>query len=332
MRAEWVEWTNEQAAAEWDACLGECADANVYQAYRWGQFKGSRWVVQRGSVRIDGADAAMAQCLVRQVEALRLVMMWVPGGPVGTADGRRVLPDVLRRRYHGWRLCVRMNAVAEPGVDELAGLTAAGWTRPAARLAPGHTIHLDLTPEQPVRRAALTSNWRHNLTRGEHRTPTIRLWRAEEPLEPVYAVYQEMLRYKRLRPSITLDELRAIRTLWGSDLMLMVALTDHHVPCAIRACLRTGARAQDFLAAVSPEGRRRYAAYPLLWRLLEQARAAGARLYDLNGVDPQGASSVFNFKRGLGGRVVPMVGEWEWATASWLRWGINAAVRVWGPA
>ena len=122
-----------------------------------------------------------------------------------------------------------------------------------------------------------------------------------------------------------------IRTLWGMDMLLAVALTEQGRPCAVRACIRTGRRAQDFLAAVSPEGRERYAAYPVLWRLLEAARASGARLYDLNGVDPQRAAGVFNFKRGLGGDLVPLVGEWEWATAAWLRWGVNAAVRWGGP-
>lgn len=327
MTAEWVEWTPAEASGDWDRRLSAYADFNLYQAYRWGEFKRRQWLVHRGGVRINGAPAAMAQWLVRELPALRLAVIWIPGGPVGTPDGRRLLLQALRQRYRGWRLCVRMNALAEPCAEELAGLTASGWRRPAARLAPAQTIHLDLTPEEPARRAALAANWRHNLIRGQRRTPAIRTWEAHEPLEPVYAVYQEMLRYKGLRSALTCDELQAIRALWGPDMTLVVALTEQGTPCALRACIRTGARAQDFLAAVSPEGRRRYAAYPVLWRLLELARAQGAHLYDLNGVDPEGAAGVFNFKRGLGGRLVPLIGEWEWATAAWLRWGVNAAVR-----
>jgi len=327
MTAEWVEWTAAEASATWDTRLAAFSDCNAYQAYRWGEFKRRRWLVRRGSVLINGAPVAMAQCLVREFGAPKVALVWVPGGPVGASEGRRLLPQLLRQRYRGWRLCVRMNALAEPCAEELAALTAEGWVRPRARLAPSHTIHLDLAPEEPARRSALTANWRHNLTRGERRTPTIRAWGADEPLEPVYAVYQDMLRYKGLRPSMSCKDLQAIRSLWGPDFTLVVALTEQGRPCAVRAFIRTHDRAQDFLAAVSAAGRERYAAYPVLWRLLELARSGGVRLYDLNGVDPEGAPGVFNFKRGLGGRLVPLVGEWEWATAAWLRLGVNLAVR-----
>ena len=64
-----------------------------------------------------------------------------------------------------------------------------------------------------------------------------------------------------------------------------------------------------------------------MWRLLGLAREQGVRLYDMNGADPQGAAGIFNFKQGLGGRIVPLLGEWEWAPSRLLQWGTNLMIR-----
>lgn len=328
MAIAWREWTDSEAAARWDAQLAAWPDHTLYQGYRWGEFKRRcGWEVRRGEVLLDGQRSAMAQCLVRECSPLRLVMLWVPGGPVGRLAGRVAFRDAIQQRYGGWRMWARAHMLGEARDGEPQAFTDAGWRRPAVRLSASHTLHLDLTAEEAVRRAALTSNWRHNLARGERRHYQIEPWESDRPLKPVYAVYHAMTRLKGIPAAMSLADLELVRSVFGRAFALGVARDDHGQPCAMRAFIRTGDRAQDFMAAVSEDGRKRYANYPLTWQLLEWAHQQGVRLYDLNGAVPGGAAGVFNFKRGLGGRLVPLVGEWEWATAAWLRWSVNLAIR-----
>ncbi len=329
--AEWVEWTEADARATWDATLTTLPDYNIYQSYCWGEFKRRQgWVVRRGSVVLDGVMVAMGQCLIREAPAIKVAVVWLPGGPVGTAAGWIRFGEALQRRYQGWRLYLRMHPLAEESSNDIGLLQAAKWHRPRVRLAPRDTFHVCLTSDEPSRYAALSSNWRHNLKRGMQRGHVIEPWGFAQPLEPIYDVVREAARLQRIRRPLSLEDLKMMREMLQEQLVLMVALGDDGKPCAIRAFARIGARAQDVLAGVSAHGRKRYANYPLMWRILERARRQGATWYDLNGADPDGATGVYNFKKGLGGRLVSRMGEWEWAGAKWLRMGMRVVITLRG--
>lgn len=324
---EWDEWSDAEAATSWDATVGSLPEHSVYQAYGWGEYKRrAGWQVRRGVVLIDGARAATAQCLVREVRLARLVVVWVPGGPAGSVPGRLHLGRALRRRYRGWSLCLRANIVAEKRAVDDAEMRAAGWVPADVRVGGPLTFHLDLTQPEAERRAALHANWRHNLRRGEARSAETRVWGAGDPIEPVYDVYRQMIDLKRLAAAMGLADLQALRGAFGCDFTLVVSAERDGTLSAVRGCARIGSRGYDLLAAVTPVGRRTYASYVAMWRLLDAVRAQGVRLYDVSGADPGAAGGVYNFKRGLAGRRVSMVGEWEWSTSRLLRWGVNRAL------
>jgi len=48
--------------------------------------------------------------------------------------------------------------------------------------------------------------------------------------------------------------------------------------------------------------------------------------YDLGGIDPHENPGVYKFKRQTGARPIEFLGEWDWATSSWLRWLGNWAI------
>lgn len=323
---EWVEWPETASAEAWDTALVALPDHTIFQAHAWGEYKRRRgWSVRRGQVAIDGRPGGMAQCLVREIRIARVAIVWVPGGPAGGAASRIHLGAALRRRYRGWLLCLRANFMAERQPGDDGRLVEAGWA--PARVRVGHpvTFHLDLRTDLEARRAALHGNWRHNLRRGERRDILVKPWPATDPLEAVHAIYREMSGLKGVAPTMSLGDLEALRGELGPSFTLAAALDRDGTVVAVRGFAGVGARAHDMIAAVSRVGRALYATYPLTWRLLELARSQGAGLYDLGGADLVGAPGVYNFKKGLGGREVEMIGEWEWATSRLLRWGVNRA-------
>jgi lipid II:glycine glycyltransferase (peptidoglycan interpeptide bridge formation enzyme) len=91
--------------------------------------------------------------------------------------------------------------------------------------------------------------------------------------------------------------------------------------------LTFGARAFLMLPATGPEGRRIGAGYAMHARLFDELRRRGMASVDMGGLDPRSRMhDVDRFKVGFGAGVVEYVGEWEWASASWLRWLVNGGV------
>src|SRR6185295_651974 len=62
-----------------------------------------------------------------------------------------------------------------------------------------------------------------------------------------------------------------------------------------------GDTAVYLLGASSQAGREQKAAYLLQWQAIQRARAAGARFYDLGGIDPAENPGVHQFKSRMGG-------------------------------
>jgi hypothetical protein len=324
---DWVEWSEAEAAGAWDRALLDQPEHSLYQAYGWGEYKRrAGWAVRRGAVLVDGAVAALAQCLVREIRVARLAIVWVPGGPAGTALGRLHLPHALRRRYRGWSLWLRAHVVAERRHGDETAMRGMGWRPASVRVGHALTFRLDLAPDETQRRRALHGNWRHNLARGEERKHDLRVWVEGEPLEAVHAVLGEIAGLKGIPSALGLDDLCALRAALGPAFTLVASIDTDGSPSAVRGFGRLGARAWDLVAATSAAGRRTYASYLVMWRLLEMAHHQGAREYDLSGADPVNAPGVYNFKRGLGGPAVSMLGEWDWTTNRLVGWAADRVV------
>ena len=323
---EWAEWSDADAAADWDTAIVRLPNHTYYQAYGWGEFKRRHgWIPRRATILVDGEVAAMVQCLVREIRVARTVLTWIPGGPAGR-DGLLVLGEALRRRYRGWLRWVRINGAYEAEPVHGRGLLEAGWRRAGVRVGHPFTFQLDLTLDPARRRAALSQNWRHNLTRGERRGGRVVEWGSHDSLERAYRIYLETVERKGVRQSLALSDLEAFRTVFGSAFTLAVAVDDAGDPTAMRGFIRLGARADDVVSGVSGDGRRRYANYLLTWRLLDLAEEQGVATYDLGGADAVAAQGVHAFKQGLGGREVELVGEWEWHNNRYLGWAIGRTI------
>jgi hypothetical protein len=323
---EWSEWSDADAAARWDAEIMRLSNHTYYQAYGWGEFKRRhRWTPRRATILVDGRVGAMVQCLVREVRIARVAMVWIPGGPVGE-HALVVLGEALRRRYRGWLFWVRINGAFEamPGSHE--ELIDSGWHRADVPMGHPFTFQVDLTEDREQRRAALSQNWRHNLTRGERRGGRVVTHASGDPLDRAHRIYRDNIERKGLRQSWTLADIEALRALCPRNFALAMAVDDDDQPTAMRGFMQFGARADDFISGVSDDGRHRYANYLLTWRVIELAGERGAQTYDLGGADAAAAEGVHSFKRGLGGRGVTLVGEWEWHNSRCLGWVIGGTI------
>ncbi len=311
----WRAWTKDDAA--WDAALSAVPGANSFQTSAWARHKADfGWRRVRVFAGPEVQPLAAAQALVKSAPGgARLI--WSRGGPVGDPvlwDGglRAALAAAAGGVLSYGRVCsYRALDAAIP-----AAMGDAGWTRPARPLDRNRTYLLDLTPEPAALKEGLSSNWRHNLKRGETRAPAFD-WADADPAE-METVYREMETLKGLAPQHRADELGSLRRALGPQLLLKRAVVDGKT-VALRACAVFGGSAVDLLAASTAQARKVYASYALLWALILEARRRGATTYDLGGADPDAARGVADFKGGLGAKAADTVGEWDFARPAFLR-------------
>jgi len=95
---------------------------------------------------------------------------------------------------------------------------------------------------------------------------------------------------------------------------------------SLLGCLVLGNRACALFWATNERGRELHASYAIFWALVQHCKRIGIASYDLAGIDPVANPGVYRFKRASGAAPVEFLGEWDWASPSWLRWLGNWAI------
>ncbi|MBI2385616.1 MAG: peptidoglycan bridge formation glycyltransferase FemA/FemB family protein [Elusimicrobia bacterium] len=307
--------------AEWDAALAALPGANAFQSSAWARHKAdSGWRPARAL-----ADGAAAQALSKDLPGGGR-LLWARGGPVGEpALWTPALRETLAAAAGGSFTYGRVCSYREADDASDRALRAAGWQRPATPLDRNMTYLLDLTPEPDALLAGLSTNWRHNLKRGQARAEASP-WSEPDPVE-MEKVYKAMEALKGLPPQHRAGELGSMARALGGSFLLRRAVVDGRT-VALRACAVFGTSAVDLLAAATEEARKVYASYACLWSLVLESRRLGAKTYDLGGADPAAAPGVADFKKGLGARLVTTLGEWDFASPPVLRRPAGALIAL----
>jgi hypothetical protein len=302
--------------AAWDAALARLPGANVFQSSAWARHKSDfGWRPLRALSGPAGSPLAAIQALVKTAGPARV--LWARGGPVGDpASWNAGLREVLLREAGGALAYGRVCSYREADAGAAAALDAAGWTPPERPLDRPSTYLLDLTPEDEALRAAQSTNWRHNLKRGEARA-VVAEWKDPDPAE-MESLYLSLESLKGLPPQHRASSLGSLVRALGPSLILKRAIVDGKT-VALRACAVFGESSVDLLAAAAGEARKVYASYALLWALILESKRRGARTYDLGGADAVAAPGVADFKKGTGARPIETLGERDFASPPFLR-------------
>lgn len=324
-RPEWVEWLGDDAA--WDRVVESSATPTLQQTTAWAAHRADAgW----SALRLATADgAAHAQVLLRRGPAASAVA-WVPGGPIGPLAGAHAGLARAVRDAAGARLAyVRINALREARDDDAAALAAGGWARVVRPLTSGTTMWLDLRAGLDALRDGLSTNWAHNLRRGEARNAGAGPW-TDATAPQIADLHREVAVTKGIALGAQVPDGATIASLLsrlGSRVVVHHCVDAQGATLAMRAAALVGDVAVDLLAATSAAGRKTYAAYAACWSLVAECVRRGATRYDLAGVDAVRNKGVYDFKRGTGAREVHSLGEWDAARPSVLRTPARRMIR-----
>lgn len=332
----WESLPESVSAEDWDRSLLAGEDRNVFQSFGWGEYKRAagweprRWIARDG----NGMVVAMAQVLTKSF-LHGVTVGWVPGGPVFHFPGAlshsptSMLEGLLERyRATGRVVWIRFHCQL-PQDAELVYAFSQKCMRPVAPLTSGHSLQIDLCQPFDDIIKRMTAKHRYYVRKSRGEKIHWRLANDNHAVRALSDLYAEMVHYKKLSPQAAPS---------GGLASLCAVLKNHAAILSgsvdgepITACLvlTFGGRAFYLKAAAGRKGRELSASYAMVYYLLERLQDQGVTRLDFGGIDPRSprAEGVNHFKRGFGGTLVEYLGEWEWASANWLRWGMNLAMR-----
>jgi lipid II:glycine glycyltransferase (peptidoglycan interpeptide bridge formation enzyme) len=317
------------ADAEWDSALQRMG-GHFLQSTLWQRVQtalGHDVVWARGE-RWMWAGAIRAGHFPRYV--------YLPHGPTATsADAMTsaLVDAVAAAQAHSLDF-VR----AEPaGADALPALVASG-AHPSRSIQPRWTWILDLTPDEAALRRGLSSGHRGAVNAAERRGLTVRASSDPEDIEIFLSLQERTAAAGRFRGQEQSYHRAVARTLMPNNAAALYIAEAAGTPVAAALCFDfSGTRYYAHAVSDPDAGRRLQAAAPLVWRMILDARAAGARRFDFWGISPSGGAAhraphawdgFSQFKRSFGGVAIERAGTWDLGARPLRHRLYRAAVRL----
>lgn len=332
-----VEWEiySENNPLEWDNSLLKGEDSNVFQTFGWGEYKRfSGWDPHRFIVRNkNGSIVAMAQILIKSLPG-GVKMGWSPGGPVfGFSQFQAkdfdkqftVLMEKIKSQYG--KVFIRFHSHL-PNDFEQAYSFNQSFVKPFFKLNSGYTINFDVTLPTDILLKNMTSKHRYYLKKSLENDFQWKNGNSELFVKELLGLHNEMVSNKNMASlKASMEDTKNLCVALGENATIFTGYINDE-PVTSCLILTFGKKAFYMMAAAGNRGRDFSASYAMVFKLLEHLKEKGIAKLDFGGIDPRtpSARGVNHFKRGFGGNIVEYLGEWEWASTEWLRWGINLAI------
>jgi lipid II:glycine glycyltransferase (peptidoglycan interpeptide bridge formation enzyme) len=298
---------------DWDSSI-ESLEGHPLQLWGWGELKAAHgWRALRLLVTQDHTAVGAAQVLVRDLPSVFGALSYVPRGPavaVGV-DRSRVcdaVAEYCRAEVRG------VGITFEPDWDEADGALAISGARPADNpiLYP-ETLILDLTHSEDELQAAMSKSTRYDIRKADRSGLDVRRVRDEETLRAVLGVYHETA--DRAGFALHSDEYYLdIHRLVGEHSVVVAAFDTAGAPVAFVWCINSATTSFELYGGISDAGRKLRANAPVKWASIQEAKSAGLKRYDMNGLLNDGIS---DFKRSFAQHTDALVGSIDVPFSFW---------------
>ena len=312
-------------AAEWDAAIAQHPGAHPLQTWGWGEVKReSGWGAWRVAVH-DGTEVrAAAQVLTRRVPRLPLSMIYVPRGPVigpDDAEALQVLMDSVNAygKSVGAIFC-KVDPAWPAGTPHV--LASAGFHPSTESVQVTDTYTIDLTKTEDQMQAAMRPKTRQYIRKAEREETHILRDTKGEWLAACYQIYIETSKRAHfgLHPRSYYDAI--FQHYDPARQYLYIALREN-VPLSFLWMACFGQHAVELYGGVSDAGQEYKSNYWLKWHAIQEMKAAGYTLYDLNGRVNEGISQ---FKQGFGPDETTWIGPFDHIYKRMLHQGWSRAL------
>jgi peptidoglycan pentaglycine glycine transferase (the first glycine) len=332
-----------QAPANWDDQIAALPGAHVLQTNEWAQVKAANgwrplYCLWPGA---GGHLQAAALVMERAVSPLRLKVLYAPRGPLLDWGDPKisaiVLNDLQQLARKRGAIFVKIDpevqvgtgisgdADARPcpeGLVVQAELEKRSWRLSSEQIQFRNTVWIDLFRTEEERLAHLKQKWRYNLRLAQRKGVSVRAC-TDDDLPGLYRMYAET----SVRDGFVIRPEEYYLNVWRRFMRRematpLVAEADGQVIAGL-VLFHFAGRAWYLYGMSRQLHREKMPNYLLQWRAMQVAASLGCRTYDLWGApdifdekDPMWG--VFRFKEGMGGRVIRLVGAWDFPVRPWL--------------
>ena len=303
-----VTWRLYEGACEkWNELLSGFKRRSYSQLFDWGEYKKKLgWYVIRAIAEDgEGNCIGLAQGLYK-VYPFQIAVLWVPGGPVGDFKN---LDDSLFKFFKEGIKYKKLYCRISPSHYENELKISNEWRQSSQKINSSLSMLLRLDDDN-FNLNKLDKNWKKNLKKSEKQELTIERINNLD-YKVVETLYKNMEEHKKLHVQYSKLELDNIFDLLSNCMGLYVCRNKHGEVIAMRSCIFHKEKGWELMAASNKEGRKKSAAYLLLWRMLEDCKEQNVFDFDLGGIDPINNAGVWYFKKGTGATELKYAGEYE---------------------
>lgn len=303
--------------ASFDRVARELGDPHPFQSAAWARVREvAGWQPHFLAVRLGERIEAAVLCLERRKLGFSVVQ--IARGPVLRAgpDRAGALASALQavRSLARGRVATHVRIAPDlVAADEWAErvLLAAGARRAVHGLGHRATLRLDLAPEDGQLLARMESRTRYAIRKAEQAGVEVRSGRDSALLADFHSLYRETCE----RAGIHGVPQGHATAMVDAGVGVAYVAYDHGAPVSAALVLRHGTRAA-YLLGGSRRGVKHTGAELVQWTAIRDAKAAGIREYDLQGIPESPAQGdplygVYLFKRGFGGERVDVLGDFD---------------------
>jgi lipid II:glycine glycyltransferase (peptidoglycan interpeptide bridge formation enzyme) len=292
-----------QEQAEWDKFVTE-QGGHPLQLWAWGELKKQHgpWTPHRLRVERGGKFVGGAQVLARRMPKPFGRMFYAPRGPFCPDNNRG---EVLRElttwaKEHGG-----VELKIEPDWATMKQRPT-GWRQSKNRILVSKTAQIDLSPTEDEILAAAAKKTRQYIRKSASSGVTVRRVTSEKDIAACLKIYHDTAEQRKF--GLHDDSYYYDLAKLADDANQIYLAEKDGQPLSFLWNLRTPAVEFELYGGVNGAGQELRSNYCLKWHAIVEAKAAGVKIYDMNGLLNDGIS---NFKRSFTGADTDLVGTWD---------------------
>jgi len=293
---------------QWRAFLDTRPESNFLQAWQWGQahVDTGHELVRLG---IFDGDSMLAAIQGIVMNAKRGRYLEIGGGPLLDWNNTELVKYLMEalKNVAAAKSCVfvRIRPQLESSETSLKLFSDLGLRRAAMHLYAQNTSILDLAKSEEELLAAMRRQTRYEIRQAVKQNIVVESSSGEAMVNKFYELQQETARRHRfIGPSRNF--LTSLVRNFCERAVIYTARKDGHL-LALALIIFYGREADYYEGASTLEGRELAGSYGIQWQVIQDAKAAGCKRYNLWGIAPPGSNenhrfaNVTTFKQGFGG-------------------------------
>ncbi len=303
---------------EWDHFVIK-NKGNYRQLYNWGLLQENKgWTVKRFICVENNKTLSSLQIL--QKKFFGFSFYYLPGGASGTQGGFEEIRGIREQLSENFPFYLRLDSNYENSDEVQRNFISDNWHRPIYNLNSAKTLYIKLNSKEKNFVGLNSKNWKKNIKKFKKNEVKIHVDR-KITINQIKKASADMQKYKNVYLRDDPINISNIIEFFDEDILIVYCLDRQKRILGFRSALIRGNRAWEFYAATTEEGRKLSVGFGLLDELTKECARKGVELFIL----PLSKTNFgdTNFKKGSGGELHNLVGEWEYSNTIFARPLIN---------